>query len=207
MGVRSLSDESTVYSDKDVDGHKPSSSCLPSALSQWWKSLPQRLDHQRIERLRKAIDRDRKDVLESMNRWELHRTTWRRRAEAWMEGEDISVEERKAGRFSYDTAYRYSVTVVGPVSGTQNMILDFRTPEGREAALEWYESRYEACNRNGRRFLGYYDSWVKEYQDYQELYILNKGQGWADQPSLPRTVLRGVPKVYWAVATSKKLPN
>lgn len=208
MGNRTFSTKSTVYSDKEVGDYKHPPNCLPLrlfAFIQWWETRQQRRDHRKIEKLRKTIDRDRKDVQDSLDGWELHRTTWQRRAEAWKKGEDISVKERQAGRFAYDTAYRYIVTVVGPISGTRAVIVDFRTPEGREGALQWYESRYQTCTRNGKRFLGHYDSWEEEYEEY--MYILAKCCDRADQASLRRTLLHGVPRVYWAVATAKRLPN
>ncbi|KUI54098.1 hypothetical protein VP1G_01342 [Cytospora mali] len=209
MGLRSYKTKSMVNSEKGVDDSKQSSSCLPLqpfSLIRWvWRERRQKRDHQKIEEIRQKIDKDRKDVQHSLDDWELHRTTWRRRARAWKNGEDISVKECVAGRFTYDTAYRYMVTLVGPISGKKVVIVDFRTPEGREKALKWYESRYRTCVRNGKRFLDSYDVWEEEYEDYMD--TLEKSWDRADEASLRRTLLRGVPQVYWVVATAKRLPN
>lgn len=155
--------------------------------------------------MHKAIEKNRNDVQESMDDWELHRITWLKRAEAWEKGEDISVGECKAGRFAYCTAYRYKVTVVGPISGTKTFIVDFRTPQGRAEALQWYERRYQKCIRNGNRFLVYYNTWEEDYDEY--MYMLAKSWDQADLDLLRRTLLHGVPKIHWSVATAKRLPN
>lgn len=217
MGVPSFKSESTVSSVEKGVVHDDThfSSCLPLrplALIEWaWKGRrsrkqdSQKIDSQKIEELRKTIDKDRMDVQSCLDSWELYRATWRLRAEAWVKDEDISVERRISGGFDYDTAYRYQVTLESLISGKKVVVVDFRTSEGRTEAIQWYESRYLSCNTCGTEFISDYSKWEDAYQEYMTTQEKKRSRN--KQNNLRKTLLKGVPQVYWELSTSVRLPN
>lgn len=155
--------------------------------------------------IRDNIHNDRKKVQRVMESWKLNRATWQRRGEAWRNGEDISITEQRAGRFDFDTARRYRITSKGEFSTKTTTILDFRTPEGREEALQWHEAHYLTVSKNVVWYLEHYHRWENDYQEH--LFLQEKSRGRTEQTQLRQVVLKGVPKVRWVRTTAKALPD
>lgn len=201
--------ESTVTCEKaDGDDSPPPSSCLPllctGPIRLPWAGRQDRKERRALEKTRRSVEKERKRVRRSMDDWDRYRRTWRLRAAAWARGEELGEAQCRAGGFAYSTRHRYRVTDVLPSgrAGAQ-VVLDFRTPEGRAGALAWYEAQYDRGRDAGASFLGDAECWEEGYREY--LYAGEKGQG---QASLRETLLKGVePPVYWVRTISRRMSD
>lgn len=212
MGVHSYQTEKPVIPDKGPDGDRASFSCLPlwhafftrrsqkKARKQREREDP---DYMTIEVIRRGVKNDRKEVNGVLKVWRVHRASWQRRAAAWKRGEDLHPHEVPG--FDYDTDHRWLFIIEGPTSPRKTAVMDFRTREGREVALEWHEGRYHSCVKGCGRFIKEYDDWDENYQDF--LHIREKSLDPEDLEPLKETLLKGVTKVRWVTTRVRQLPN
>ncbi|CAN8098778.1 unnamed protein product [Discula destructiva] len=166
-----------------------------------------RLEVQEIERMFDRIQLHRK-------RWQMGDETWRqaidmarRRQEAWSKGTEVDGYETHL-YWSFDTNSQY-VLAAKPTNANLSRlsppeVLDFRTPEGRAAAVAWYEECYRLIVLTPKSRAADYEKWEKVYRAWKA-----GGYCWLMRTPIRRALLTlHVPEdIAFSAIGWKRLPN
>lgn len=150
----------------------------------------------RIDEIREKINKNRKKIERSQKTpWQDTTSTEQRRS-IWERGLDHSSLRHHC--YTFSTSHRYKITTSECKTGKATTVIhDFSTPEGREEAFKYWETKHSERKKSSDYFLRRYEKWEGLFQAYIE-------EHHAYQRKL---LLRGPPKVIWVNTDVEKLPN
>lgn len=150
----------------------------------------------RIDAIRKQINKSREKVKRSGEcDWQGTTSTEQRRS-LWERG--LVDGFLWFNGYVFNTSHRYKITTSNPRTGSEKaVVLDFRTPEGREEAFTWWDTKYQAHMEKTARVLNDYKMWEELFQVYIKQHRCNQRE----------LLLKGTGKIVWLKTRLEELPN
>lgn len=145
---------------------------FPHFLHRWlarWRASTTARKKRQVEKLRAQVHEDRAQWVRAVAKWTSAVDCAHRRQAAWERGTDIEGWERNRP-FSFSLAHRYAVQTKGKVIGappTVPFVLDFRTREGRKAAIAWFEQGLEQQQTAQKWWDARWDKWEDIYEAWR----------------------------------------
>lgn len=141
----------------------------PHFLHRWfenWRASTAARKEQQVEDLRAQVHEHRADWVRVVAKWAHAVDSAHRRQAAWAKGTDVAGWERDRP-FCFSLEHRYAVQAKGKVFGAPPsvpFVLDFRTHEGREVAVAWFEQQLEQQQAAQKWWDARWDEWEETYQ-------------------------------------------
>lgn len=200
MGVYTADTDSELLNEKEQTtlAHKQSR-CPFVLLKQAFRNHREKREQQyrpEINEIREQINKSREKVkLFQKGPWQGTTSTEQRRS-MWESGlGDGSLWHHG---YVFSTSSRYKTTTSNPQTGWETAVIhDYRTPEGREEAFTWWDTKHQRYEEKSARILRRYELWEETFQDYI------KHHHHAQRERL----LRGYYKINWLKTRFEKLPN
>lgn len=182
MGIMVSDTDSELLNEKGqtITAHKQSYCpfvLLRQALSNHREKREQQY-RPRIDEIRERINEDREEAkLSGKTPWQNTTSTEQRRS-IWERG--LGESSLRHHGYTFSTSHRYKIILSDCKTGKKTIVIhDFSTPEGRDEAFTWWETKHQQCKGSRDAFLRYYERWenlfqiyIKEHHNHQRKVLL-----------------------------------